>query len=278
MQTHPTTDASGPSIIYPSDLSDTEWEYIKSLVPAPKSGRGKRGRPPKLDRRTLINGMFYITRAGCAWRYLPKEYGPWETVYGYYRTWNKDWTWRFVHDTLRDYVRKVEGRTVAPTAAIIDSQSVKVPDQAGQRGYDAGKNVSGRKRHLAVDCLGLILGIVITSAAVPDRVAAKTLITFLVCMFGRLQLIWADGGYLGKLVGWVKGLRPYGRLKLEIVRRSQGRQGFTVLPRRWVVERTFAWLYKSRRLCRDYEVRPDHSESMIRICMIRLMLRRLAAA
>jgi transposase len=278
MQTHPTTDASSTSITYPSDLNDAEWDYIKSLVPAPKSGKGKKGRPPKLDRRTLINGMFYITRAGCAWRYLPKEYGPWETVYGYYRAWNKDWTWKFIHDTLRDYVRKVEGRAVAPTAAIIDSQSVKVPDQAGERGYDAGKKVSGRKRHLAVDCLGLILGIVITSAAVPDRVAAKTLITFLLSMYGRLQTLWADGGYLGTLVGWVKGLRPFGKLKLEIVRRGKGSKGFSVLPKRWIVERSFGWLYKSRRLCRDYEVRPDHSESMIRICMIRLMLKRLAAA
>jgi putative transposase len=278
MQTHPTTETSSASITYPSDLSDAEWDYIKSLVPSPKSGKGKKGRPAKVERRTLLNAMFYITRAGGAWRYLPKEYGPWETVYGYYRTWNKDWTWKFIHDTLRDYVRKVEGRRVAPTAAIIDSQSVKVPDQAGQRGYDAGKKVSGRKRHLAVDCLGLILGIVITSAAVPDRVAAKTLITFLLCMFGRLQTIWADGGYLGTLVVWVKGLRPFGKLKLEIVRRSKGRHGFHVLPKRWIVERTFGWLYKSRRLCRDYEVRPDHSESMIRICMIRLMLKRLAAA
>lgn len=278
MQTHPTIALSSAAITYPSDLSEAEWDYLKSLVPAPKSGKGKKGRPAKVDRRTLLNAMFYITRAGCAGRYLPKEYGPWQTVYGYYRSWNVDWTWSFIHDTLRDYVRKVEGRQVAPTAAIIDSQSVKVPDQAGERGYDAGKKVSGRKRHLAVDCLGLILGIVITSAAVPDRVAAKTLITFLVTMFTRLQIIWADAGYLGRLVGWVKALRPYGKLKLEIVRRSKGTKGFAVQPRRWVVERTFGWLYKSRRLCRDYEVRPDHSEAMIRICMIRLMLKRLAAA
>jgi len=192
MQTPPTSDTAAAAITYPSDLSDAEWDYIKSLVPAPKSGKGRKDRPVKEERRTLLNAMFYITRAGCAWRYLPKEYGPWQTVYGYYRTWNKDWTWKFIHDTLRDYVRKSEGRA----AAIIDSQSVKVPDQAGERGYDAGKKVSGRKRHLAVDCLGPILGIVITSAAVPDRVAAKTLITFLLRMFGRLQMIWADGGYL----------------------------------------------------------------------------------
>jgi putative transposase len=269
MQTHPAR--------YPTDLTDEEWDYIKALVPAPKSGKGKRGRPPKLDRRTMVNGIFYIVRSGCAWRLLPIEYGPWQTVYGYFRTWSQDWTWQFIHDTLRDCVRKSEGRKVAPTAAIIDSQSVKVPDQAGERGYDAGKKVSGRKRHLAVDSLGMILAIIITSAAVQDRDAAKVLITLLLSMYRRVQVIWADGGYLGKLVQWVKRLRPFGKLRLEIVRRCDHVKGFKVLPKRWIVERTFGWLTKSRRLCRDYEVRLDHSEAMIRICMIRLMLKRLAA-
>jgi putative transposase len=269
MQTHPAR--------YPTDLTDEEWDYIKALVPAPKSGKGKRGRPPKLDRRAMVNGIFYIVRSGCAWRLLPIEYGPWQTVYGYFRTWSQDWTWQFIHDTLRDCVRKSEGRKVAPTAAIIDSQSVKVPDQAGERGYDAGKKVPGRKRHLAVDSLGMILAIIITSAAVQDRDAAKVLITLLLSMYRRVQVIWADGGYLGKLVQWVKRLRPFGKLRLEIVRRCDHVKGFKVLPKRWIVERTFGWLTKSRRLCRDYEVRLDHSEAMIRICMIRLMLKRLAA-
>src|SRR6266699_2014126 len=253
MQTHPTR--------YPTDLSDEEWEYIQSLVPAPKSGKGKRGRPIQLDRRSLVNAIFYEVRSGCAWRLLPKDFGPWQTVYGYYRQWSQDWTWTFIHDTLRDCLRKTEDRKVAPTAAIIDSQSVKVAEQTGERGYDAGKKVSGRKRHVAVDCLGLILGIMITPAAVQDRDAAKSLINFLVTMYGRLQIVWADG-------------KP----RLEIVRRCGPTKGFKVLPKRWIVERTFSWLYKSRRLCRDYEVRFDHSESMVRICMIRLMLKRLAAA
>ena len=199
MQTHPTR--------YPTDLTDKEWDQLKSLVPAPKSGTGKRGRPVKLDRRQLV----------------------------------------------------------------------KTPDQAGERGYDAGKKVSGRKRHIAVDVLGMILAITITSAAVQDRDAAKGLITLMLSMYQRIQIIWADGGYLGKLVNWVKRLRPYGKLKLEIVRRSDDVKGFKVVRKRWIVERTFGWFYKSRRLCRDYEVRLDHSESMIRICMIRLMLKRLAA-
>jgi putative transposase len=268
MQTHPTG--------YPTDLSDEEWEQIKSLVPKPKSGKGKRGRPLKLDRRTLVNAIFYVVRSGCAWRLLPRDFGPWPTVYGYFRAWSQDWTWTFIHDRLRDSVRKIGGRKVAPTAAIIDSQSVKTPDQAGERGYDAGKKISGRKRHIAVDCLGLILAIFITPAAVQDRDGAKPLIRLLALMYGRLQIIWADGGYLGALVAWVKSLRPFGKLHLEIVRRSDSLKGFKVLPRRWVVERTFGWFYKSRRLCRDYEVRLDHSEVMLRICMIRIMVRRLA--
>jgi putative transposase len=268
MQTHPTH--------YPTDLTDEEWNVMKSLVPRPKSGTGKRGRPVSLDRRTLLNGIFYIVRAGCAWRLLPSDFGPWQTVYGYFRSWSQDWTWTFIHAVLRDGVRKQEGRTVAPTAAIVDSQSVKTPDQPGERGYDAGKKMGGRKRHLAVDCIGLILAIFITPASVQDRDAAKPLIQALVEAFGRLQLIWADGGYLGALVRWVKQLRPFGRLRLEIVRRCDQVRGFKVLPRRWVIERTFGWLMKSRRLCRDYEVRLDHSAAMIRICMIRIMVRRLA--
>ena len=242
MQPHP--------IKYPTDLTDEEWQQIQSLVPKPKSGKGKRGRPLKLDRRTLLNAICYEVRSGCAWRLLPKDFGPWQTVYGYFRQWSQDWTWTFIHDTLRDWLRKTEGRQVAPTAAIIDSQSVKTPDQAGERGYDAGKKIKGRKRHLAVDTLGLVLGIMITSAATQDRDAAKNLIGALVQLFGRLQIIWADGGYLGALVHWVKQLRPFGKLHLEIVRRCDPAKGFKVLPKRWIVERTFGWFSKSRRLCR----------------------------
>ena len=260
MQTHPTS--------YPTDMTDEEWEEIKPLIPAPKSGKGKRGRPPASDRRSVVNAIFDIVQ--------PRDFGHWATVYGTYRRWSQDGTWTHIHDTLRDWVRKAEERRAAPTAAIIDSQSVKTPDQAGERGYDAGKKVSGRKRHVAVDTLGLLLAIMITPASVQDRDAAKSLVKGLVDTFGRVQLIWADGGYLGKLVQWVKQLRPYGKLRLEIVRRCDRTKGLKVLPKRWIVERTFGWFYKSRRLCRDYEVRVDHSEAMIRLCMIRIMLGRLA--
>ncbi len=151
------------------------------------------------------------------------------------------------------------------------------PGPGGSTRLRCGQEDLGRKRHVAVDCLGLILAMMITPAGVQDRDAARPLIKTLVRLYGRLQIIWADGGYLGALVNWVKQLRPFGKLRLEVVRRCDNVEGFKVLPRQWVVERTFGWLFKSRRLCRDYEVRLDHSEAMIRICMIRIMVRRLAA-
>lgn len=256
---------------YPSDLTDAQWTLLRPLLPA----RAKTGRPPT-DRRQVVNAILYLLRAGCAWRMLPKDYGPWSTIYSIFRRWVKEGIWERVHDTLRTKVRQAEGRQPAPTAAILDSQTVKLGDQGGVRGYDAGKKMAGRKRHILVDVLGLLLGLYIGPADEQDRDGAKTLLGRVIYWYGRLTKIWADAGYAGTLVAWVKALRPRGRLHLDIVRRPDDAKGFQVLHRRWIVERTFGWFVKQRRLVRDYEARIPHSEAMIRIAMIGIMLRRLA--
>jgi putative transposase len=256
---------------YPTDMTDAEWQILRPLLPA----RAKTGRPPS-DRRRIINGIRYLQRAGCAWRLLPHEYGPWSTVYDLYRRWIKNGLWLRLHDVLRGRVRVAAGRQPDPTAAVLDSQSIKIGDQGGVRGYDAGKKVTGRKRHILVDVLGLLLGVYVGAADQQDRDGAKTLLQRCVGWYGKLAKIWADGGYAGTLVTWVKALRPRGRLHLDIVRRSDDQVGFKVLPRRWVVERTFGWFMKQRRLVRDYETKTGHAEAMLYLAMTTLMLRRLA--
>lgn len=257
---------------YPTDLTDAQWDLIDHLFPRPKA----QGRPWTHSRRTILNAIFYLLRAGCAWRLLPKSFAPWQTVYHYFRHWSRNGLWERIHNYLRDKGRRQAGKTPAPTAAVIDSQTVKMGTQAGERGVDAGKQVVGRKRHLLVDTLGFLLGVKVTAASVQDYAGARLLLVPLVYALGWLQIIWADSAY-GKagLPAFVKALRPFGKLHVAVVHQLAGQVGFAVLPKRWIVERTLGWLMKCRRLVRDYEVRTDHSEAMIQLCMIGVMLRRL---
>ena len=207
---------------------------------------------------------------------MPKEYGPWSTVYDYFRRWRNQGVWERINHALRKKVREAAGKDAEPTAAILDSQTIKTGDQACESGYDAGKKIEGRKRHVIVDTLGLLLLVMVGPAKVQDRDGARPLLQAVLKLCGRLKKVWADSGYAGGLVQWVADLVGERNCVLEIVRRLEGVTGFHILPKRWIVERTLGWLVKSRRLARDYETRPESSEALIYLTMIRLMLKRLA--
>jgi putative transposase len=256
--------------LYPTDLTDRQWDYIKALIPPAKPG----GKPRSLDMRAVVNAILYLTVTGCQWRLLPREYPAWQSVYGYFRQFRDDGTWQRIHDTLRAQVRERAGRHKQPTAGVLDSQSVKTSQGPGVRGYDAGKKVNGRKRHLLVDTLGLLLAVIVTSAALSDPAGAKLLFKRLGGACKKLRRIWVDGTYRGHLLDWVL---LHCRFRLQPVLRSDGHKGFAVLPRRWVVERTFAWLTQCRRLGKDYEVLVQSSQAFIYIAMTRVMVRRLTA-
>ena len=255
--------------IYSTDLTDSQWDYIKELIPSAKKG----GRPRSLDMRQVINGILYITVGGIQWHLLPKTYPKWKSVYHYFRQWRKDGTWKRIHDTLRSRVRQKAGRHKHPTAGSLDSQSVKRSAIAGVHGYDAGKKIDGRKRHILVDTMGLLLAVVVTAASVSDPAGARLLLSQLDGAGKKLRLIWVDGTYRGTLLTWVA---QQFRFRLAPILRPFGAKGFVLLPKRWVVERTFAWFTMHRRLSRDFEMLPESSEAFIYIAMIRIMLRRLA--
>jgi putative transposase len=258
-----------PNKNYPSDLTDSLWEHIRDLLPATKS----LGRPRELELRHVVNGILYVVVGGIQWRMLPRDFPKWQSVYYYFRLWRTSHVWQCLHDRLRAEVRRAAKRHKHPTAGCLDSQSVKTTQISGVRGFDAAKNIKGRKRHLLVDTLGLLMSIVVTAASVQERDGARLVFESLNGSCKKLRRLWVDGGYRGApLATWV-ALRFH--FVLQVVLRNEERTGFAVLPRRWVVERTFGWFNLNRRLSKDYEVLTDNSEAMIYIAMTRLMLRRL---
>jgi transposase len=259
---------------YPTDLTDRQWEIVEPLLPDLPSGPA--GRPVEHAKREVVNAIFYLTRAGCSWRMLPKDFPPWQTVYWYFARWRKDGTLDSLHDALREQGRtKHEQRDPSPSAGIVDSQSVKgadtVPDAS--RGYDAGKKINGRKRHIVVDTIGLLLVVMVTAASLQDRDGGRAILKSLHSALSSVRHIFADGGYRGQLVAVAKS--AWG-IVVEVVTKPAGQRGFSVLPRRWVVERTLSWLMRFRRLARDYERLPQTHEAMVKWAMVALMLNRLA--
>jgi transposase len=260
---------------YPSDMSGAEWAICEPGLPAPAWLAGRGGRPAAYCMRDIVDAIRYLTHNGPVWRALPADFPAAWTVYYWAAKWQADGSAKRMHDDLRERVRLAAGRRPAPTAAIIDSQSVKGSEMVARRrrGYDAGKKINGTKRHIAVDVMGLLLTVLVTAASVQDRDAARPLLWNLRRAFPKVKLAWADGGYAGKLVTWATTVL---KLTLQIVKRPDDLHSFKVLPRRWVVERTLSWITRHRRTVRDYERLPAHHETYIYWAMIIVMTRRLA--
>jgi putative transposase len=253
---------------YPSDVTDGQWQVLRRLLPQ----RSRLGRPP-IDRRRIVNAVLYVNRTGCQWRALPHDFPKWKTVYTIFRRWRLVGLWKQLHDTLVKRIRQAADKQPTPTVAILDSQSIRTAEGGEERGYDAGKKITGRKRHVAVDTLGMVLAVVVHGAYWQDHDGACFVLMKL-RQLGRLQAVFADGAYARNgLPDWVK--ETFGWILQTVLRPVQAK-GFVVLPKRWIVERTFAWISRCRRHSKDYERTTETSENMIYITMIGLMSRRLA--
>jgi putative transposase len=255
---------------YPSDLTNAEWDFVQRYLPS----RSPHGNLRRHSLRAVFDALFYLLRTGCPWRYLPSNFPPWQTVYYHHRQFCRTGLWTLLYRALRDAERRRVGRNPDPSAAIMDAQSVKTVEESGRiRGYDAHKCVKGRKRHLLVDTLGLPLSIYVTPANVQDTFGAHCLLAGLKYFVPRLKIIWADQAYRGhNLADWC---RSTGDWTLEVVKRTSSTRGWSQQPKRWIVERTFAWLLRSRRLVVDYERKVQTSETLIEVAMIRLLVARL---